>query len=340
MDADGRCWDVNGSMKFDDIYYEADGKEPGKIDWLVDDTQIDLSKALDVKKLPKTFNEVQKFLIQTSRGYTKDRIIFPEQHPEYNKYTKSWSRPKGQAWGTKVTGYLGQKKEAGWVITDKRNISLNSKKRPKKPKFFKLPVMLAGKTVMLPERARVRPEPFRWNFPWFYWPPLRQQKSMIVWEETPACKGGKVMINYAGGVASQNGLRNGPTDGADHNEKIHTYHVVEDATLAKSKKYQEAAKKALCEVPPRQLKCKGARVPKCEVYWPPGQEPKPAKPKGVFRACTRKCGSLFPEPPPPTEKVLTFQLANQTVGGLCDPEPSDPNEDPDELPETKKEAAG
>lgn len=241
MEPDGKCFDANNPVKFDDIYYESLSglMNKGEKQWLADDTLIDKQA---FPKLPK-------------RG-----------------------KDGGIEWGTPFIG-----KQKG------RRIKVRGQGDGDE---YDVDMFLFGKKAVIPESIAVSTQGTRKEFPpWFK--PKRKLKPVIVWEDTKKCPEGKVRINYAGGVAHEEGLDNGK-------EKIHTYHAaVVGKALAYSKRYQDAAKDALCEVPPVKLICtKGSSgsVPKCE-----------------------------PEEPvkPPLQKPITWQLAMQAVGGTCKPDEND-----------------
>ncbi|CAE7942407.1 echs1 [Symbiodinium necroappetens] len=102
---------------------------------------------------------------------------------------------------------------------------------------------------------------------------IESQKSR---RETDACPKGKVRMIYSGGKSNQNGMSNGPEDESGASAPVHTYHAIKNTDLASSKKYQEAAKKALCEVPPVRLKCEGGKMPKIRRKSGRGDSGKPA----------------------------------------------------------------
>jgi len=286
MNPDGLCFDVNGTMRFKDIFYKKRNLEPGEREFLVDDAQIDRKKA-------------------------GEQLPFLGQKMEWDEEKKEYKPLEGKKWGTTVKGYdmgkyLWVKREKKWL-----------------PKFS------GGKRVLVEEIAEVPKEPFIIKFPQ-WWFPLKRYKSLMVWEETDACPKGKVRIIYSGGKSNQNGMSNGPEDESGASAPVHTYHAIKNTDLASSKKYQEAAKKALCEVPPIRLKCEGGKMPKCfDADWKP--PPKPPKPKFRF------CAFLNPTPPKPTRPpVVTFQIAKQSVGGVCKKDEPEPGAGVDEDPQEER----
>ncbi|CAL1141761.1 unnamed protein product [Cladocopium goreaui] len=98
-----------------------------------------------------------------------------------------------------------------------------------------------------------------------------------------------------------------------------------DTKLANDKRYLQAAKKALCEVPPVRLQCTGGKNPKCiDADWTPPPPPKPKFP--------RICGFLNPTPKVPERPpVLTWQIAREGVGGVCKEDPPEPGAGVDEV---------
>jgi len=280
MNPDGLCFDVNGAMRFKDIYYKEKNMEPGEREFLVDDTQIDKEKVGG--KLP-----------------------FLGQKLEWDEEKKEYKPLEGKSWGSKVRGY-----ETGkylWLKDEKKWL----------PKFSR------GKRVLVEEIAEVMREPFIRRFPpiWF---PMKRKKSLIVWEETDACPKGQVRIIYSGGKSNQNGMSNGPEDESGASAPVHTYHAVKNTDMAGSKRYQKAALKALCDVPPVRLRCEGGKMPKCyDADWKPPPPPKPS----------RICPFFDPTPAKPTAPpVLTFQIAKQSVGGVCKKDPPQPGAGVDEDP--------
>eukprot|EP00435_Cladocopium_sp_Y103_P019755 s1628_g4.t2 len=123
--------------------------------------------------------------------------------------------------------------------------------------------------------------------------------------ETDGCPKGQVRIVYSAGKSSQNGMSNGPEDESGAAAPVHTYHAIK-RSLAEP----NAAKKALCEVPPVRLQCTGGKNPKCiDADWTPPPPPKPKFP--------RICGFLNPTPKVPQRPpVLTWQIAREGVGGV------------------------
>ncbi|CAK9109105.1 unnamed protein product [Durusdinium trenchii] len=283
---DGFCFDVNGPMRFKDIYYKERNLEPREREFLVDDQQIDREKLGE--KLP-----------------------YLGQKLEWDDKAKQYKPLEGKMWGTTAKGY-----EVGKYLYDKSE-----------KKF--LPKYKDGKRVLVEEIAEVMKEPFVFKFPQ-WWFPLKRQKSVLVWEETEGCPKGQVRIIYSGGKSSKHGMSNGPEDESGASAPVHTYHAIKNTKLANDARYQEAAKKALCEVPPVRLKCTGGKSPKCiDVDWKPPPPPKPKFP--------RVCGFLNPKPPVPTPPpVLTWQIARQSVGGVCKTDSPPPGSGVDEKPDEER----
>lgn len=218
----------------------------------------------------------REFLVddqQIDREKLGETLPYLGQKLEWDSEAKEYKPLKGMNWGTVVKGY-----EIGNYVYDKSE-----------KKF--LPKYKDGKRVLVEETAEVMKEPFVFKFPQ-WWFPLKRQKSILVWEETDGCPKGQVRIVYSAGKSSQNGMSNGPEDESDAAAPVHTYHAIKNTKLANDKRYLQAAKKALCEVPPVRLQCTGGRNPKCiDADWTPPPPPKPKFP--------RICGFLNPTPKVP-----------------------------------------
>jgi len=256
----------------------------------------------------------REFLVddqQIDRDKLGEKLPYVGQKLEWDKEAKQYKPLKGKAWGTTVKGY-----EVGKYVYDRSQ-----------KKF--LPKYKDGRRVLVEEIAEVMKEPFVFRFPQ-WWFPLRRQKSILVWEETEGCPKGQVRIIYSGGKSSQGGMSNGPEDESGASAPIHTYHAIKNTKLANDKRYLEAAKKALCEVPPVRLQCTGGRSPKCvDADWTPPPPPKPKFP--------RICGFLNPKPKVPERPpVLTWQIAREAVGGVCKPDPPEPGAGVDENPDEER----
>eukprot|EP00439_Symbiodinium_sp_Y106_P033058 s5015_g3.t4 len=190
MNPDGLCFDVNGTMRFKDIFYKESDVMPSSLPCclthrlnpeMLSKPSIGVGKRhcenIHVARVRTLTHGIcspgeREFLVddaQIDRKKAGEQLPFLGQKMEWDEEKKEYKPLEGKKWGTTVKGYdmgkyLWVKREKKWL-----------------PKFS------GGKRVLVEEIAEVPKEPFIIKFPQ-WWFPLKRYKSLMVWEDEAAAQ--------------------------------------------------------------------------------------------------------------------------------------------------------